>query len=69
MATIKKKILRVRRGTTEFNESDRLRGRIDHSLNLTGLAALSRLLLLENPLRRWTVVGFRNSTSRPDEGS
>jgi hypothetical protein len=59
MATIKKKILRARRGTTEFNESDRLRGR----------AALSRLLLLENPLRRWTVVGFRNSTSRLDEGS
>jgi broad specificity phosphatase PhoE len=51
MDTIKKRILLVRHGTTAYNETDRLQGRIDNPL------------LMENVARRWAVVDFWNSTS------
>jgi broad specificity phosphatase PhoE len=35
----------------------------------TGNAALSRLLLLENPLQQWAVVDFWNSTSHLEDAS
>jgi bisphosphoglycerate-dependent phosphoglycerate mutase len=78
MDKIKKRILLVRHGTTAYNETDRLQGRIDNPLSdkgrdeaerlaarlfRTGNAALSRLLLMENDRRSWAVVDFWNSTS------
>lgn len=43
MDTIKKKILLVRHGTTEYNEADRLQGRIDNPLNGKGRDEAERL--------------------------
>jgi broad specificity phosphatase PhoE len=43
MEPIKKKILLVRHGTTEYNETDRLQGRIDNPLNGTGRGEVERL--------------------------
>jgi broad specificity phosphatase PhoE len=43
MDKIKKRILLVRHGTTEFNETDRLQGRIDNPLNDRGRAEAERL--------------------------
>ena len=43
MDTIKKKILLVRHGTTEYNETDRLQGRIDNPLNGKGRCEVERL--------------------------
>jgi broad specificity phosphatase PhoE len=43
MDTIKKKILLVRHGTTEYNETDRLQGRIDNPLNGKGRGEVDRL--------------------------
>jgi broad specificity phosphatase PhoE len=43
MAQIKKTILLVRHGTTAYNETDRLQGRIDNPLNQTGREETNRL--------------------------
>jgi broad specificity phosphatase PhoE len=43
MDKIKKRILLVRHGTTEFNETDRLQGRMDNPLNDKGRAEAERL--------------------------
>ena len=43
MDAIKKKILLVRHGTTEYNETDRLQGRIDNPLNGKGRGEVERL--------------------------
>lgn len=43
MEAIKKKILLVRHGTTEYNETDRLQGRIDNPLNGKGRGEVERL--------------------------
>ena len=43
MDTITKKILLVRHGTTEYNETDRLQGRIDNPLNGKGRGEVERL--------------------------
>lgn len=43
MESIKKKILLVRHGTTAYNETDRLQGRIDNPLNDKGRGEVERL--------------------------
>jgi broad specificity phosphatase PhoE len=43
MDTIKKRILLVRHGTTEYNETDRLQGRSDNPLNEKGRREVERL--------------------------
>lgn len=43
MDTIKKKILLVRHGTTDYNETDRLQGRSDNPLNGKGRGEIERL--------------------------
>ncbi len=43
MDAIKKKILLVRHGTTEYNEADRLQGRIDNPLSGKGRGEVERL--------------------------
>jgi broad specificity phosphatase PhoE len=49
MESIKKKILLVRHGTTEYNEADRLQGRIDNPLSGKGRGEVERLAArLEN---------------------
>ena len=62
MDAIKKKILLVRHGTTAYNESDRLQGRIDNPLNGSGRGEVEKLAarlknepldaVFSSPLRR-----------------
>jgi probable phosphoglycerate mutase len=62
MDTIKKRILLVRHGTTAYNETDRLQGRIDNPLSARGRDEIERLAerlknapidaIFSSPLRR-----------------
>jgi broad specificity phosphatase PhoE len=62
MDTIKKRILLVRHGTTAYNETDRLQGRIDNPLSARGRDEVERLAerlknapidaIFSSPLRR-----------------